>query len=160
MIPKCDLNGTLIVALLKEMRKMPWRNEETKTGLKKVKLAKRKWIAKNPLLAMDTEESLENIQHIGDHLAYLGKWQSVHNAGIHQSVLIPQRNSHGIIPAQVQKQQSHSSACPTSGGTVSFPGPMFLCSAKMGSWLWQAETLQACPMLPTSLAAKLGNNEC
>lgn len=40
---------------------MPWKSEETKLKIGKVKPAKRKLIAEIPLLETDIEERLENI---------------------------------------------------------------------------------------------------
>lgn len=136
-----------------------WRN---KNKIEKVKLAKRKWIAKNSLLAMDTEKSLENIQHIGDHLACLGKWQTVHNAGIHQSVLIPQKNSHGIMGCPRSGPETTESLLSMSHFWRNYvlPKPHVFVLSQNGSLAVAGRSPSWLPMLPTSLAAKLGNNGC
>lgn len=113
---------------------MPWKSEETKFKIEKVKLAKRKWVAQIPLLETGIEERLENTQHldVGD-LAHLVMWRSVHSTGIPQ--LIPQKSSHGIMgqsghPSSVLETLSHSLPCPPNafGGAVTFPDPMSVLS--------------------------------
>lgn len=49
---------------IKRNSKRPWKSEETKVKIERMKLAKRKWIVETALLERDTREKLENVQHL------------------------------------------------------------------------------------------------